>query len=180
MRGMMSVDAVLQFLERHQDWSFLVTLVFAFAETLAFLSLLVPSTAILVGVGALISTGALDFLPIWAGAATGAVIGSSVSWWLGARYGEALLKRWPMNRDPLLVARATEAFRRWGLPAVFIGHFFGPLRAIVFLFAGMTRIPFWRFQLVNLPGCLVWAWFVPKSGEIGGEIIGWLWGLFGV
>lgn len=176
----MSVDAVLQFLERHQDWSFFVALVFALAETLAFLSLIVPSTAILVGVGALISTGALEFWPIWAGAAVGAVIGSSVSWVLGWHYGARILSVWPMNRDPGLVERATDAFRRWGLPAVFIGHFFGPLRAIVFLFAGMTRIPFWRFQAVNLPGCLLWAWFVPKTGEIGGLVIGWFLGLFGV
>lgn len=175
----MSVEAVLQFLERHQDGSFWVALVFAAAETVAFLSLLVPSTAVLVGVGALISTGALAFGPIWAGAALGAVLGSTFSWWLGWRYGAAMLTRWPMNREPDLVARGAEAFRRWGLPAVFVGHFFGPLRAIVFLFAGLTRVGFWRFQAVNLPGCLLWAWFVPKSGEIGGEVIGWLWRLFG-
>ncbi|WP_230426372.1 DedA family protein [Paragemmobacter aquarius] len=176
---MMSIDAIVQFLERHQEWSFWVALVFASAETLAFLSLLVPSTAILVAVGATVSTGALSMFPIWAGAALGAVIGSTVSWWLGERYGARILASWPMNREPQLVERATNAFRRWGLPAVFIGHFFGPLRSVVFLFAGMTGVGFWRFQLVNLPGCLLWAYLVPKSGEIGGDIIGWLWKLFG-
>lgn len=176
---MMSVEAVVGFLERHQEWSFWVALVFASAETLAFLSLLVPSTAILVAVGATVSTGALALFPIWAGAALGAVIGSTASWWLGQRYGARILASWPMNREPQLVDKATEAFRRWGLPAVFIGHFFGPLRSVVFLFAGMTKVGFWRFQAVNLPGCLLWAYAVPKSGEIGGDIIGWLWRLFG-
>ena len=116
VRGMMSVEAVLQFLERHQEWSFWVALVFASAETLAFLSLLVPSTAILVAVGATISTGALSMFHVWAGAALGAVIGSTVSWWLGQRYGARILASWPMNREPQLVERATDAFRRWGLP----------------------------------------------------------------
>ncbi len=179
MRGMMSVEAVIAFLERHQEWSFWVALVFACAETLALLSLVVPSTAILVAVGATVATGALSFPPIWAGAAAGAMIGSTASWWLGWHYGQAILGLWPLNRDPALSARATVAFRRWGLPAVFIGHFFGPLRAIVFLFAGLTRVGFWRFQLVNLPGCLLWAYLVPKSGEIGGDIIAWLWRAFG-
>lgn len=180
MRGVMSVEAVVAFLERHQDWSFLVALLFAGAETLALLSLVVPSTAILVAVGATVATGALSFAPIWAGAALGAVLGSTTSWWLGRRYGHAILQLWPLNREPQLVDRATQAFRRWGLPAVFIGHFFGPLRSVVFLFAGMTGVGFWRFQMVNLPGCLLWAWFVPKSGEIGGDIIAWLWRAFGL
>lgn len=176
----MSVDAIVQFIERHQDWSFAIALVFAAAETLAFLSLLVPSTAILVAVGAMVATGALELFPVWAGAAIGAVIGSTASWALGLRYGAAILASWPMNREPQLVERATAAFRRWGLPAVFIGHFFGPLRSVVFLFAGMTGVGFWRFQLVNLPGCLLWAYAVPKSGEIGGDLVGWIWQAFGL
>ena len=45
----------------------------------AFLSIAIPSTAILVGIGALVATGAIDFMPIWLGAALGALIGSTFS-----------------------------------------------------------------------------------------------------
>ena len=175
----MSVEVILQFLERHQEWSFWVAMVFASAETLAFLSLIVPSTAVLVAVGATVSMGGVDFFPIWAGAALGAAVGSTASWWLGQRYGTRILASWPMNRRPQLVEWARELFQRWGLPVVFMGHFFGPLRSIVFMLAGMTRVELWRFQLVNLPGCLLWAYVVPKSGKLGGDLVGWLWKLFG-
>jgi len=90
------MDAVAQFfigwIERNQAWLPLIMLVFAAAETTAFLSILIPSTAVLVAVGAMASTGAVSFWPLWAGAAAGALIGSTFSYWLGRRYGRTVLE----------------------------------------------------------------------------------------
>ena len=36
--------------------------------------------------------------------------------------------------------------KKWGVPGIFIGRFFGPLRAVVPLIAGIFEMPFWRFQ----------------------------------
>ena len=172
-------QAAIAFMERHQEWSFWLALVFAAAETTAFLSLAVPSTAILVGVGATVATGAVPFFPIWAGAALGALVGSSFSWWLGWRFGDRILKMWPMRDHPELVGRAEEAFRKWGMGAVFIGHFFGPLRPVIFLFAGMMKMSLPLFMAVNVVAAMAWAYVIPKFGEVGGIIIGWFWNLFG-
>ncbi len=173
-------EAAIAFIERHQEWSFWLALVFAAAETTAFLSIAVPSTAILVGVGALVATGAIPFLPIWAGAALGAVIGSTFSYWLGRRYGGRILGMWPLKDHPDLVERASDAFRRWGIGAVIVGHFFGPLRPVIFLFAGMTRMSFPVFCAVNVAAALAWAYVIPKFGEVGGIIVGWIWNLLGL
>jgi membrane protein DedA with SNARE-associated domain len=172
-------EAAIAFIERHQEWSFWLALVFAAAETTAFLSIAVPSTAILVGVGAMVATGAVPFFPIWAGAALGAVIGSTFSYWLGLRFGGRILGMWPLRDHPDLVEQASDAFRKWGVGAVFLGHFFGPLRPVIFLFAGMTRMAFPLFFAVNVVAALAWAYVIPKFGEIGGIIIGWFWNLLG-
>ena len=71
--------------------------------------------------------------------------------------------------------RSTAAFARWGAGAVFVGHFFGPLRSVVFVAAGISLMPSTRFQLANVPATLIWAYVIPKSGEIGGSLIGHLW-----
>ena len=134
------VDSFIAFIERNQDWLPVIMVVFAAAETTAFLSLAVPSTAILVGVGATVATGAIPFFPIWAGAALGAVVGSTFSYWLGLRFGARILAMWPLKDHPELVAQAGDAFRKWGAGAVFLGHFIGPLRPVIFLFAGMMRM----------------------------------------
>jgi membrane protein DedA with SNARE-associated domain len=171
---------VVDFVSANARWAPYLAFVFAFGETLAFLSILIPSTAILVAVGGLVATGSLQLFPIWIGASLGALCGSTLSWWLGLRYGSAMLKVWPLNRDPEAVDRSRAAFAKWGPGAVFVGHFFGPLRSIVFVSAGFAAMQKLRFQAANVPGALIWAYVIPKSGEIGGNVIGHLWrSLFG-
>jgi len=171
---------VVTFVSENARWAPYLAFVFAFGETLAFLSILIPSTAILIGVGGLIATGSLQMFPIWLGASLGALVGSTVSWWLGWRFGPLLLNVWPLNKDPDAVDRSRAAFARWGAGAVFVGHFFGPLRSVVFVAAGISLMRLLRFQLANVPGALIWAYAIPKSGEIGGSVIGHLWpSLFG-
>jgi membrane protein DedA with SNARE-associated domain len=172
---------VVDFVSAHRAWAPLLAFLLALGETLAFVSILIPSTAILAGVGALVAAGALEFAPLWAGAALGALIGSTFSYWLGGRVGPRMLRIWPLSRDPGLVARGTSAFARWGAFTVFAGHFIGPLRSVVFLVAGVSAMGRLAFLVANVPGALAWAYVVPKSGEIGGDVLGALWQrLFGV
>ena len=101
--------------------------------------------------------------------------------WLGCRYGPSDAERLAAQQGPgARSSAASQAFARWGPGAVFVGHFFGPLRSIVFIAAGVSLMRALRFQLANIPGALIWAYAIPKSGEIGGSVLGHLWSsLFG-
>lgn len=171
------IDGILAFVRANNGWAFWIALLFALGENTAFISIAIPSTAILLGVGALVATGELSLLPIWAGASVGALLGSFFSYWLGWRYGDWMLGIWPLRDRPELVAKGKDAFLRWGVFAVLIGHFFGPLRAVVFVMAGIARLPFWQFAPVNIAGSLAWAYVTPAFGEVVGQGIGWLWRL---
>jgi membrane protein DedA with SNARE-associated domain len=173
------IDAVLGFVRDNRDWAFWIALVFALGETVAFVSILIPSTAILIGVGALVATGELSLFPIWAGASVGAVIGSFLSYGLGRYYGESIMQLWPLRNHPELIDKGRNAFRRWGPMAVLIGHFFGPLRAVVFVMAGFSRMPPIVYAPVNVLGCLAWAYVTPTFGEVAGHLIGWIWRALG-
>ncbi|GAB1363961.1 DedA family protein [Rhodobacter sp.] len=176
------MDAIAEFfitwIERNQAWLPLIMLVFAAAETTAFLSILIPSTAVLMAVGAMVATGKVEFWPLWAGAAAGAFIGSTFSYWLGRHYGRAVLEMRPMSDHPEMVEKARAAFVKYGAATVLIGHFLTVLRPVVFLLAGMTGMPLRRFMLWNILGCAAWAWLIPKLGQFGGDIFGWLWSVF--
>ena len=63
-----AIDGLVKFMAAHSAWAFWIAMAFAFAENLAFLSLAIPSTAVLVAVGALVATGELSFTPIFIGA----------------------------------------------------------------------------------------------------------------
>ena len=171
------ISQLIEFVGQHRDWAMWLAFVFAAAETTAILSILIPSTAILVGVGALVAAGGLDFRPIWIGASLGALTGSSFSWWLGWRYGDKILQMWPLRNHPEFVARGQASFAKYGGFAIIIGHFVGPLRPVMFFMTGMSAMPFWRFAMFNIVGGTAWAYAIPKSGQIGGTVLGALWAL---
>lgn len=170
------VQPVLAFVSAHAGWAFAAMFATAFGESFVFLSLAVPGTSLLVAAGALIATGTLSPAAVLAGAVLGAVLGDTVSYWLGRRFGGALARLWPFTRNPELLPRGVRFFRRWGGLSVFIGRFFGPLRAVVPLTAGIMRMPSGRFWIANLTSALVWApllLFVgDRAGKLGGRLIG--------
>ncbi len=174
------VDQVLAFISANRDWAFWIALVFAAAETTALISILIPSTAILIGVGAFVAAGSLSFWPLWAGGAIGALIGSTFSYWLGLRYGGAILGLWPLRDHPEFVANGRAAFGRWGVFAIFVGHFVGPLRPVVFLLCGMAPMSLLRFMPWNALGGIAWAAAMPLTGMAGGSLIGWAWRALGL
>ena len=53
--------------------------------------------------------------------------------------------------------RGIHFFAKYGEASVFIGRFFGPLRAIVPLTAGMMNMPTGRFYIANILSAFVWA-----------------------
>jgi membrane protein DedA with SNARE-associated domain len=173
------IDAAVAFVAEHRAWAFWIALLFAALETTAILSIAIPSTAILIGVGGLVATGALAFLPLWAGASVGALIGSTFSWWLGRTFGTRLFGVWPLKNRPDLVERGRALFARRGAASIVIGHFFGPLRPVVFLICGMSGMPLWRFTPWTLAGGVAWAWAMPMTGKVGGDLIGWAWQALG-
>jgi membrane protein DedA with SNARE-associated domain len=172
------VETFIAFIERNRDWLPLIMLIFAAAETTAFLSILIPSTAVLVAVGALAATGAVSFWPLWVGATLGALAGSTFSYWLGWRYGSTVLTLRPLRDYPEMVEKAQASFTKYGPVTILIGHFTTVFRPVVFLMAGMSRMTLGRFLLWNILGCVAWAYLIPKLGQFGGDIIGWLWSLF--
>jgi len=166
---------ILDFVRTNQAWAAPVIFVLAFAESLAFVSLLVPAWAVLVGMGALIGPSGLEFWSIWIAASIGAALGDWLSYWLGIKFGPRLGTIWPLNRHPELLPRGEAFIRKWGMPGIFIGRFFGPLRAAVPLVAGIFRMPYWSFQLANFSSAFVWAAVVLLTGDVVGKVIAWLW-----
>lgn len=155
---------LLDFVRAHQAGAPFIVGALAFAESLAFLSILVPSTVLLLGIGALIGASGLDFWPIWLGAAVGAILGDWLSYAIGYRFKHATLRIWPLSRHPGLADRGERFFSRWGAWGVFFGRFIGPLRAVVPLTAGIFAMPLLLFQMANIASALVWAFVMLAPG----------------
>jgi len=164
----------IDFMRAHGQWAAPIVFVLAFAESLAFVSLLVPAWGALVAMGALIKTGGIEFWPVWVGGALGAACGDWLSYWVGLKLEHDVAKIWPLSRHPELIPRGEAFMKKWGIFGIFIGRFFGPLRASVPLVAGMFAMPYWRFQFANFFSAFVWAATLLTLGDVISVMIAWL------
>lgn len=169
--------AIIAFVRAHHEWAPVVMFALAFAESLAFISLLVPAWGILVALGALVTGNGLGFFGIWIGASLGAAAGDWLSYWIGEKFHLRVQHVWPLSRHPELVPRGEAFVRRYGIAAIFIGRFFGPLRAAVPLAAGIFEMPFWPFQIANVLSAFLWAGVLIAFGDVMAKGLTWLWAM---
>lgn len=151
------VQPLLTFFESHPLLSIAIVFVIAMAEALIVIGMFVPSTAVLIGAGALIGLGKLSFWPILIAAAVGAIVGDAISYWLGRHYGEHLKVMWPFRNYPRLISRGEEFFRSHGMKSIAIGRFIPGVKAIVPGVAGMMQMDRTRFTIMNAGSGIVWA-----------------------
>jgi membrane protein DedA with SNARE-associated domain len=170
------VDAIIAFVRDNAVWAPPIVFALAFGESLAFISLLIPAWGALVAIGALIAAGGISFWPVWVAGALGAAFGDWLSYWIGLKLEHSVVNIWPLSSHPQLLPRGEAFMKRWGVFGIFIGRFFGPLRAVVPLIAGIFEMPFWRFQLANFSSAFVWAAVLLTIGDVISFTVKWLWG----
>jgi membrane protein DedA with SNARE-associated domain len=162
-----SAEAILEWVRDHQSGAAPVVFLLSFLESFAFISLIVPATFVLLGVGAAVGASGIDFLPIYLAAVAGAFFGDWAAFEIAVWLGPKLAATWPISRKPTLLKEGTEWFARWGLAAVFFGRFFGPMRAAIPLVAGALRMSRARFQVANIASAFVWAGAILMPGAVG-------------
>lgn len=160
------------FIGAHSLWAGPLIGLLAFGESLAIVGVLVPGTAILLGVGGLVGTGLVDPISAVLWMLGGALAGNWLSYAIGRRVGPRIYRRWPLNRNRRGVARARLFFRRYGFAAVFLSRFLGPLRAVVPAVAGVMDMDARRFQAANILSGAVWVPAILAPGYFAGESLG--------
>lgn len=166
-------QSTIAFVQEHGRWGVPIVFALAFCKSFAFVSLFIPATGILFGVGALIAAAGRDFWSIWLAAALGAVAGDWVAYSLAFHFKDRVTRGWPFSNHPELLARGVKFFERWGAIAVFGGRFFGPFRAIVPIVAGLYAMPWLYFQIANLASAALWATGILAPGFLS---VRWLMG----
>jgi membrane protein DedA with SNARE-associated domain len=156
--------ATLDFVREHQAYAPFIVGVMTFAESLAFISLLLPATTLIVAVGMMLAASGSAFWPVWAGAVAGALLGYALSYEFGRRFQTSAYRVWPLSRKPHLIARGERFFGRFGPWAILLARFFGPVRAVVPMMGGIFLMPRPQFQSANLASALIWGFLLMAPG----------------
>ena len=112
-------------------------------------------------------------LPLWAvlcAGVAGAIIGDSIGYWIGKRWGEALLSKIPnriLKQEHL--TRAEDSIRRNGGKAVVVGRFTAALRVLVPGLSGMSNVPYRTFAAWNVAGGALWDGGFVVLGYLAGS-----------
>lgn len=151
------LQALVDYFSLHPQIALAAVFAAALIEALAVVGTFIPGSSIVFVGGMLVGMRALDPVATYVAAVAGAVAGDGISFGLGRRYRERLRTMWPLRSHPALLERGQAYFAARGGRSVFFGRFFGPLRAIVPVAAGMAGMPARRFYVVNVTSALTWA-----------------------
>jgi membrane protein DedA with SNARE-associated domain len=111
--------------------------------------------------------GYLSFPGVVAAAFVGSVAGDQTAFFVGRRYGQRLLERWPRFQGG--VARATALLTRHETPLLLGFRFVYGIRNVTPIAAGLGKIRAPRFVLFNLIGALAWSALVAAVGYAFGR-----------
>ncbi|CAL99622.1 membrane protein DedA with SNARE-associated domain [Saccharopolyspora erythraea NRRL 2338] len=133
-----------------------------------------PGEILLVSASVAASQGMVNPVLLGCIAATGAIIGDSVGYAVGKKYGRGLLtrlgRRMPKHFGPKRIAAAERAFDRWGAWAVFGGRFVALLRILAGPLAGILGMQYRKFLLANATGGIAWAGTVTTVAYLFGVV----------
>jgi membrane protein DedA with SNARE-associated domain len=128
----------------------------------------IPSEATMLFAGFNVATGHYSLLSITVAGVAGNLVGSWIAYGVGY-YGrlELLEKhgRW-LHISPRQLALADRWFDRYGAITVLGTRVLPLVRTFISLPAGVARMPFWRFSVLTLVGCIPWVLLLGLIGEL--------------
>ena len=131
-----------------------------------------PGETALIFFGVLASQGSYDVEAVIAVAATAAIVGDNLGYWVIGRIGGRALfrrNRWLKQWSDRVLPRAERIMQRHGGKTVFFGRFVAILRFTAAWVAGLGQMPWWRFLFWNASGGIVWAAAVGLVAFWGGQ-----------
>lgn len=128
------------------------------AEASIFLGMFVPGEIALILGGVAASYGHVSIWWVGALGILGAVIGDSIGYFVGDRWGNQILHSTLGRKIPHEKLDDARAFiKKRGGRSVFIGRFTAALRALVPGLVGMSGVPYRVFLPWNIAGGAIWA-----------------------
>ncbi|WP_454642783.1 VTT domain-containing protein [Bradyrhizobium liaoningense] len=152
-----ALAAVTQSIAAHAYLAYGAVFVLAFFEAVPVVGSVVPGSALIIEVATLIPTGTVKMWPLMVATILGAILGDGLPYWLGHRYRETILGRWPLDRHPGLVDKSRTFIHRHGGKSIFFARFTPGVRGFVPVVAGMVAMPPGRFYFVNVLSAFAWA-----------------------
>lgn len=159
-----------------QEWGWAAwALVFliVFVETGVVVFPFLPGDSLLFACGAFAAAQNESVLLFLVVIALAAVVGNTVNWFVGLKFGQILLRH-RAGRKPLIrpedLEKAEKFFDRWGGWAVTLGRFLPIIRTLTPFVAGVSEMSFGKFSFYNALGGIAWTVIFVLAGFFFGNL----------
>lgn len=159
-----SLTTVTSWLSQHPEWISVAFAIVAFAESFFVIGVVLPGALVLFSLAALAGGLELALLPLLLGAAIGASIGDISSFFIGRELEHLFHDRTEGRRWHKHLDRTHAFLEKWGVLAVIVGRFVGPVRPFLPAVAGAAGMRRRLFIISDLVSSLAWAPFYVLPG----------------
>lgn len=143
-----------------------------FLESGLMIGFFFPGDSLLFTAGFLASQGILDIKALIVGCFLAAVLGDSIGYYIGQKFGRKLFKKensiW-FHKNHL--TRAQKFYDKHGGKTIILARFIPVIRAFAPVVAGVGLMRYKRFVAFNLIGAVLWAIAIPLLGFYLGSAI---------
>jgi membrane protein DedA with SNARE-associated domain len=130
----------------------------------------VPSEAIMLFGGFLAGQGKTTLFAVIVAGVAGNLVGSWIAYWVGLKKGRDWALQWHwLHITPERLDKADRWFERYGSWAVLIARMLPIIRTFISFPAGVSRMPFWRFTILTVIGCIPWVTLLAWLGLLVGD-----------
>lgn len=136
----------------------------------------IPSEATMLFAGFNVEQGRYSLAAAVAVGTIANLIGSWILYGIGYFGREEVLVKHgrTFHATPESLVRADRWFEKWGTWAVFFSRMLPIVRTFISLPAGVARMPFWKFTVATLAGCLPWVLMLTLVGRtVGANWVDW-------
>jgi len=143
-----------------------------FAESGLFLGFFLPGDSLLFFAGILASQGFMNIFLLCIGCFIAAVLGDSVGYWFGHRYGRRFFTKDDslfFNKKHLVTAE--KFYEKYGKKTIILARFVPAVRTFAPIVAGIGNMEYKTFLSYNIVGGFVWAVGMTLAGYFLGSLI---------
>lgn len=151
-------------------YTYLVLFGIIFLETGFVVTPFLPGDSLLFAVGAFCARGSLDVTVILLGLSAAAIIGDTVNYWVGAKFGQKMVQSKRIKLVKQKHIDKTHAFfEKHGGKTIILARFVPIVRTFAPFVAGMGQMTYRHFILYNVSGAIIWVFLFVAAGYFFGN-----------
>ncbi|MGQ9805641.1 MAG: DedA family protein [Chlorobiales bacterium] len=151
-------------------WIYAILFLIIFCETGLVVTPFLPGDSLLFAVGALASTGAVDLWLIVLLLCVAAILGDSVNYFIGHKFGDYLVAHQSKIIKKEYLDKTHDFYERYGGRTIVIARFVPIVRTFAPFVAGMGSMTYSHFITYNIVGGLMWIFSLSFLGFFFGEL----------